>query len=350
MTSATGELPSASRSDFPLEIRCLGYLSRKVQAGAGDTLRLRPGSNELGELTVNSVKKGVLYLKGYVREYSSLTTEIDTVLLFREKAVDFMVATRRAKGFDSRLTPRLLASRSYYRFLTPAGEDSVGNYFRSNFSRTDWIGLPPGYQTLPQGLSPGGEVRSPSIVWRRDSSGIDLEADILGDTANRRLMPLITSFMNLDVNFTELKTFGRYAVEADDKPAELFADALTRLSVSMVFDGQGRRFPLVYGTDDKYTVKTLAEIFITDRRYISTGQARKLERNCPAMTADDIMAPPEAGSLPEEIMALKQRVENIDHTGRHLDFTADPDTYSGRISGPIEPWFKSMFKSIFNLK
>lgn len=72
---------------------------------------------ELPEVVVVSKNNKVLHMLAYLREYSTMTTFTDTVFLFREKMVDFMLPSRgiRYKGWK---TPRVLTSRSYFRFTT----------------------------------------------------------------------------------------------------------------------------------------------------------------------------------------------------------------------------------------
>lgn len=49
---------------------------------------------ELPEVLVESPKRNMLHVMAYVREYSNLTTYSDTVILFREKMVDFMLPVK----------------------------------------------------------------------------------------------------------------------------------------------------------------------------------------------------------------------------------------------------------------
>lgn len=75
----------------------------------------------------------------YVREYSTLSTYSDTVTLFREKMVDFMIVPDRKMKFRGWTSPRLLTSRSYYRFTDGEGLDSVSDRFNNHLhGRTGW--------------------------------------------------------------------------------------------------------------------------------------------------------------------------------------------------------------------
>ena len=84
-------------SAYPLTISSMGYAPASVGSLSLDTVVLRGTEYELPEVLVESKKHQVLHMIGYVREYSTLTTYSDTVMLFREKTVDFMVPVGREK-------------------------------------------------------------------------------------------------------------------------------------------------------------------------------------------------------------------------------------------------------------
>ena len=149
--SDKGVLPYASPDAYPLTVRYIGYLPALVESPSQQRVEMHPVDYSLPELTVEPGKRVVLHLTAYVREYSTLTTYTDTVFLFREKTVDFMVPTRKAGKYRGWTQPRLLASRSYYRFAGADGNDSVSNTFGQHFSWSDWIGIPPRVD-LPKAL------------------------------------------------------------------------------------------------------------------------------------------------------------------------------------------------------
>ena len=61
---------------------------------------------------VESRQQKVMHMLAYVREYSTLTTYTDTVFLFREKMVDFMLNTDPKVKFQGWSYPRILKSSS----------------------------------------------------------------------------------------------------------------------------------------------------------------------------------------------------------------------------------------------
>ena len=69
---------------------------------------------ELPEVLVESRHRNMLHVLAYVREYSTLTTYRDTVFLFREKMVDFMLPANKKTGYRGWRIPRVIRSESYY--------------------------------------------------------------------------------------------------------------------------------------------------------------------------------------------------------------------------------------------
>ena len=86
----------------------------------------------LPEVLVLSKNNRVLHMLAYVREYSTLTTYTDTVFLFREKMVDYMLPASGSK-FKGWSKPRVITSRSYYQFKDNNGLDSVSDVSNHHF-------------------------------------------------------------------------------------------------------------------------------------------------------------------------------------------------------------------------
>ena len=149
--SDNGLLPPVPASAYPLTISSMGYAPASVGSLSLDTVVLRGTEYELPEVLVESKKHQVLHMIGYVREYSTLTTYSDTVMLFREKTVDFMVPVGREKRYRGWTRPRVLASRSFYRFSNSEGLDSVSGHFGGYFSWADWIDISGGSE-MPETL------------------------------------------------------------------------------------------------------------------------------------------------------------------------------------------------------
>ena len=86
----------------------MGYGEAVVKAIGTDTIFMREIAMDLPEVVVESRDHKVLHMLAYVREYSTLTTYTDTIFLFREKMVDYMMPQGKKSGFISRITGTLM--------------------------------------------------------------------------------------------------------------------------------------------------------------------------------------------------------------------------------------------------
>ena len=117
----------------------------------------------------------------------------------------------------------MLASKSYYHFTDINGLDSVSDRFRQHFSWSDWVGIA-SHADLPEALK-GAEIASDTtygkysraLAWRRNGHRVDLDIDLLADTANLHWAPGIASFIRdgLDVYSFNMKY--AFAVSAKTK-------------------------------------------------------------------------------------------------------------------------------------
>lgn len=321
MTSDRGELPDLKPSSYPLTIHYIGYTPATVARPDGDSrVRLSKMTLALPEVTVSVGKNEVLHLKGYVREYSTLTSVTDTVTLFREKAVDFMIPTKKARrSFRGWSSPRLLASRSYFRFTTRYGLDSVSDYYRQHFSWSDRVGVVDRVP-MPLGLRRRSEAGDTvygkygvASMWHRNGESVTLQADVLADSVNRKWVPDMDAFMHGSVDFNRFDI----KISFDDiGESMLMAENISGISCNIDTKGRGWSLFQVFRHDEPFYVNTYAEIYITDRKYITTSQAKKLARLSGTTLGADIVPPPEAPPLQPAVRELIARVDSIDHDGQ----------------------------------
>lgn len=203
--SDNGLLPYAPDNAYPLTVRYIGYAPATVASPAVERVRLHEISYDLPEITIAPGKRHVLHLTAYVREYSTLTTYTDTIFLFREKTLDFMIPSRNAGKYRGWTQPRLLASRSCYRFSSAGGTDSVSNRFGQHFSWSDWIGIPAAVDLPPRlhtDTAAADTIRgrySPWSIWRRNADDVSIDINVLADTAARRWVPALFAHSRRDV-------------------------------------------------------------------------------------------------------------------------------------------------------
>lgn len=345
--SDKGELPSLPLSSYPLTVRYMGYSLATVSDPGQDRILLERIAVDLPEVVVDSKRRQVLHVIGYLREYSTLTTYSDTILLFREKTVDFMIPTNKAKGYTGWFNPRVLASRSFYHFSNSKGLDSVSNHFGQHFSWSDWIGLSPKIKlplNLRDRISATDTVYgqySPSVIWNRSDEQADLYVDIMADKDNREYMPGVFELFNSRVEFTGFKVRYQFAGVYGDA---VFADNISRMSFTIESKGRGRNMRHVLLSDGPTYVNTYAELYITDREYMTVHEASRWEKKPPSASEIGIKAPSDAPALQADISELVDRVNNFDYLGHRLVEKADtrlagkeiPLTFQKRDRGAIK--------------
>ena len=287
----------------------MGVVALSAYAGAA-----RDRNITLKEVTVNARHREVLHTLGYVREFSELTAGSDTVFLYREKWVDFMLPSASVKRFKGWSLPRILSSKSYYHFTNGEGLDSVSDRFNHHFSWADWIQIP-GRIKLPPNVYIGDGTDTihgrdrPTEIWRRTDDRIDLTVNVLADTASRRWVPALGSFFHSGLDFERFDV--RYLLK------DIAGDCLTphnldAITVNIESNGRGRDLYRFNRPQVAYYVRTYAEMYIADREYISQKEAQKIERNPFSESELERMLPAEMANLDPEILSLIARVNAID--------------------------------------
>lgn len=336
ITDGKGSLPRIARDRYPITIRYIGFDERRVEAdGCRDTVFLRENVSELPELTVESKKHRLLHILAYVREYSTLATYTDTVFLFREKTVDFMVPSDRKVRFMGWSAPRVLTSGSYFRFTNSDGLDSVSDASRHHFSWSDWVGLPP-VRKLPPGLTAADvatdTVRgkySPSEIWNRNGDRVAVDIDILADGANRGWVPDFAGFFRKEIDYDRFKV--RYEFDGIVGDSVSPAD-MTGYTFHIESNGRGRNMFMFNSVDEPVFVTTDAEVYILDKEYITVKEAKKWTKTKFDVEEIGVLEPIDAPPLPSSVEALVARVGKIDQERLRLDFAPD-QRYVSRFDG-----------------
>ncbi|MCM1004841.1 MAG: hypothetical protein NC402_00930 [Prevotella sp.] len=333
-----GTLPFVFEEVYPLTIRYMGYNPATIRTPRTPVVRLTETIQSLPEVTVNPGRQEVLHLTGYMREYSTLTSYTDTVTLFREKMVDFMIPTSRAKHYRGWLNPRILNVRSYYRFANPYGPDSVSNYFSRHFSWADWVGIadeiyvPKKLRTTEAQADTLPGRYGTASRWQRCGDDYSVYVDILADSTNRQWVPAIESYMHGQAEFDKFNVHYRFG---DVQHGIIRGGDLQSMSFNIESTGRGRSIFQVFKKDEPYFVSTYAELYITDKEYLTVKQAREQEKNPPEAAEVNILAPAAAPALQPQIQELIARVEAIDHIQRRINLQPDK-----RLAG-----FDDLFKT-----
>lgn len=296
---------------------------------------MRHDVTELPELLVMSKNHKLLHMLAYVREYSTLTTYTDTVFLFREKMVDYMLPASgtKIKGWSK---PRVLTSRSYYRFKDNNGLDSVSDVSNHHFSWSDWIGIVPStpipmkLKTIEFGSDTIHGKYSPTEIWTKNMDAINVDVNVLADTASRKWVRDLYAFFKKDLNFEDFCISFNYENVLDD-----VISPLDLSSYSFNIESEGRGYDMFRFNDrnEPFFVSTSAEVWILDREFITEKEARKWNRQKFDSDEIGIYESMDAPALSFDILSLIDRVEKIDKDEVKLDYVTDQNMKSDKIGG-----------------
>ncbi len=320
-----GHLPELSADDFPVKLRYMGFKDKFAGSDEGDTIFMSDNAILLRELVVDSKQRKLLHMIAYVREFSTLSSYADTVFLFREKMVDYMLAPDEKMRFKGWRQPRVLTSKSYYRFTNFWGLDSVSDRCNHHFSWTDWAGIAPDV-TLPAPFLEGEKkfVRrgkySPAETWNLGDGCVNVEIDALADSAARKWVPGLAFFFRDDVDFQRLRVNYDYDYVAGET---LTALDLNGYSVDIESTGRGHCMFMFNRANVPFSVTSRADITILSKDFVTQKEARKWEKLKLDEASFAIYEPADAPELEPAVLSLIARVNAIDHESTRLDFVAD---------------------------
>ncbi len=326
ISSFKGFSPYIADDSYPVTLRYLGYREISVDSLSGDTVFMAEIPMDLPEVVVESKMHKVLHMLGYVREYSTLTTYTDTVYLFREKMVDFMLTPDKKVKFKGWANPRVLKSRSYYRFTDSSGLDSVSDESNYHFSWSDWVGAvtsPRMPQRLRLSEFSADTVMgrySPTEIWTRSGDRISVDVNVLADQSGRKWVHDMDGFFSDDLEFQVFKVRVNYENVAGDSILPL---DLTGYSFNIDSDGRGRGMFRFNKRDVPYFVNTYSEVYVLDKEFISVKEAKKWANLRFLTDSIEIIEPVDASPLQASVLQLIARVENVDKGGVRLGIAPD---------------------------
>lgn len=331
LSNSNGKIPYISESDYPLTFRCMGYKElefnhRHIPGKSNDTIFLQENIVELPELLVESKRHKFLHILGYIREYSTLTTYTDTIFMFREKTVDYMIPPENAGKFKGWKNSRVLKSKSYYKFTNAQGLDSVSDHCNHHFSWSDWIGIIPTTE-IPAPLTDNkiGSFKylgkyNPAEIWTKNNDKLSLEINVLSDTSEQKWVSEFTPLFKKGLEFEQFKLkynydniTGKYITPTD----------LNGYSFNIETTGRGRGMFRFNRHDEPFFVSTYAEVYIVDKEYITLKEAKKWDERNFDTNEISIYEPQEAPELQASIKDLIDRVNNINHEQIRLSITPD---------------------------
>ncbi|WP_289741165.1 hypothetical protein [uncultured Duncaniella sp.] len=326
MCGRSGTIPYVSSGSYPLTLRCLGYEEKVVRSIDSDTIFLRECITELPEVVIESRQHKVLHVLAYMREYSTLSTYTDTVFLFREKMVDYMLLPDEKIRFRGWSMPRVIKSRSYYRFTNAEGLDSVSDECVHHFSWSDWLGvktcvkIPTALNSLECGADTLRGRYGPSEIWIRNNDRMTVDVDVLADTVGRKWIPNLSAFFKGNLDFENFRVRFNYDNLAGDAVSN---KDLTGYSFNIESRGRGHDMFRFNNIDEPFFVTTYGEVYMIDKEYITVKEAKEWEKHNFAADEIGMYIPKEAPEIQPPIQELVRRVGMIDKGGVRLNVAPD---------------------------
>ena len=134
-TWSDGEFSEVPESAYPITVRCMGYEMLVIERPEDKTWEMTPMTYELEEVVIVPVNRNVLKQTFYIREYSSMYNETDTITYFSEYMADRFLPTSKDAKFGGDSSLRMLADRHYTHYQL-FGEDSIDVNSKRKFSST----------------------------------------------------------------------------------------------------------------------------------------------------------------------------------------------------------------------
>ncbi len=271
---------------------------------------------ELPEVTVKSKNHKYLHVLGYLREYSSLFNNTDTIFLYREKIIDFMLPTSKRGKSRGWTAPRLLASRSYFQFTDSEGLDSVSDYFSTHFSLSDWIGLP-GNFSLPAKLRDTESANDtvmgryrPVMIWQKNDDNVSFIIDVMAAQTPPVRIPGLSNLISRNPDCDNLLINYKFENVYYDT---IIASNFSGMTFHVGPCGKGNSMRRVFHSQEPSYAETYAELYIAGREYMTEAEAARCTKHPPQKDQLSFTPPPEAPELHAYILRLISRVEAIDH-------------------------------------
>lgn len=315
MTDKSGVIPELQKDRYPITFNYMGYASLQILKPAEDDMKMVPQEYELPEIVIIPGSRPLLHLTGYMREITSVLSSSDSVTLFKESVVDFLVPVEKTKvkGWNK---ARELASKTYVRMSNSSGLDSVSTNHEYEFIL--WgnrKGLIPSAAKIPDKIK-GTDVACdtimgkyyPKIIWLKNGDVTRWYGDALANEKNHITTPWALKIFGLTTDVTEISE--NYVFDTPDggfiRPTDL-----RQVSVTIDMLAKGKLFKKTFDSSSPVNVRTYMELYLTDREFLSVEEGKSLKNEIPSIESSEILAPTNANPLHPAIRRTVERVNSL---------------------------------------
>ena len=309
-TWSDGEFSEIPESAYPITVRCMGYEMLIIERPEDKTWEMTPMAYELEEVLIVPVKRNILKQTFYVREYFSMSSETDTVTLFTEHMADRFIPASKDAKFSGNSSLRILESQQYSHYQL-FGQDSISTDPETLFPSMVTIFEPfdkeiPTPKSFKESENAAKLYEEPgksgvSIIIKQNDQTFTISVDGLADTKEHKISPWPLKLLGFTMEFNQV--FLTQAYRVNDKGVYQPKDLL-EASFVMQADGRGKYLRKVLKSDKPIVIRSMVELYIVDRDYLSKEEAKEEYKNKP--TNVKFMIPSTVPPLNE---ATKQLVE-----------------------------------------
>ena len=286
-TWSDGEFTEVPESAYPITLRCIGYEQLVIERPEDKTWEMTPMTYELEEVVIVPVKRNILKQTFYVREYFSMSSETDTVTFFSEHMAERFIPASKDAKFSGDSNLRLLESRQYAHYQL-FGEDSITTEPESLFPSMATIYEPIDKEIVtPESFKEqesthklyevSGKLGMELILKQNDRT-FTISVDVLADTKEHKISPLALKLLGLTMDINQGYVTQVYRV--NDKSVYRPKDLLES-SFLIQADGRGKFLRKALKSDKPIVIRSLVEMYVVDRDYLSKEEAKEAYKNKP---------------------------------------------------------------------
>ena len=286
-TWSDGEFSEIPESAYPITVRCMGYEMLIIERPEDKTWEMTPMAYELEEVLIVPVKRNILKQTFYVREYFSMSSETDTVTLFTEHMADRFIPASKDAKFSGNSSLRILESHQYSHYQL-FGQDSISTDPETLFPSMVTIFEPvdkeiPTPKSFKESENAAKLYEEPgksgvSIIIKQNDQTFTISVDGLADTKEHKISPWPLKLLGFTMEFNQV--FVTQAYRVNDKGVYQPKDLL-EASFVMQADGRGKYLRKVLKSDKPIVIRSMVELYIVDRDYLSKEEAKEEYKNKP---------------------------------------------------------------------
>lgn len=279
-TWGDGTLSDIPVTEYPLTVRCMGYEPITIDRAEDKAWPMNPIAYELEEVVIVPVKRNVLKQIFYVREYFSMSSQKDTMTIFKEHMADRFVPTSKDAKFGGDASLRILATRDYARFKFSEKDSVVCESEKPFPSMLPIFDLEEEEVKAPESFLTSTSTNKiheeqgksgPVSIYKQNDQTFTEIIDILAIKKSHTWSPWPLKLLGYTMEAKQFYYHQTYRV--NDKGVYYPKDFLEG-SFVMEADGRGKNFRKILDSDKPIMIRTMIELYVVDREYLSKEEAK----------------------------------------------------------------------------